>query len=107
MSGTRKYRNLAGPARRKAFTRGAAGSKWDRAQCCGAVIAADPARMGRRWADVHEPGCPVPWETLGLDGPPRPVYPGAPGIPPGIRLRAVNRDEDAYWAARFCGDDPR
>lgn len=93
MGKSRRYRQT-GPERRKSFTTGTARglqSLWQRAQCCGAVIAADASRMSRNWADVHEPGCPVPWEALGLDGPPRDVYPGAPYLPGGVYLRAVNR----------------
>jgi hypothetical protein len=94
MSNSRKYRKTDGPARRRAFTTSAAPvlpSLWQRAGCCGAVIAADPSRMSKTWADVHEPGCPAPWEALGLDGEPREVYPLAPYLPAGTRLRAVNR----------------
>lgn len=94
MSGSRKYRRQGPAERRKAFTSGPPPrlmSAWKRAECCGALIAAAPARMGKDWADVHEPGCPVPWEILGLPGRPRQVYPGAPYLPPGARLRAVNR----------------
>lgn len=93
MSKSRRNR-ATGAERRKAYAGGsrpALRSPWQRAECCGSMIAADPGRMGSRWADVHEAGCPVPWEALGLGGPPRQVYPGAPYLPAGIRLRAVNR----------------
>lgn len=93
MGKSRRYRQ-GGAERRKSFTTPPAPprpSLWQRAECCGATIAADPGRMGRGWSDVHEPGCPAPWEALGLDGPPREVYPGAPYLPAVPRLRAVNR----------------
>lgn len=93
MGKSRRYRQ-DGAERRRSFTTGTAQglqSLWQRARCCGATIAADPARMSRNWADVHEPGCPAPWEALGLGGPAREVYPGAPWLPAGDRLRAVNR----------------
>jgi hypothetical protein len=93
MGKSRRYRQ-DGAERRRSFTAGTAPglpSLWQRAQCCGATIAADLSRMSRQWADVHEPGCPAPWEALGLDGPPRDVYPGAPWVPAAGRLRAVNR----------------
>jgi hypothetical protein len=93
MSRTRRYRGQGASQRRRAFgrTRQETASRWQRAQCCGATIAADPARMAGRWADVHEAGCGVPWQLLGLPGEPREVYPGAPGVPDGIWLPAVNR----------------
>ena len=93
MGKSRRYRQ-AGAGRRRNFSGSTAPvtpSRWQRARCCGATIAADPSRMGRRWSDVHEPGCPAPWEALGLDGEPFDVYPGAPGIAYEGRLRAVNR----------------
>lgn len=93
MGKSRRYRQ-DGAERRRSFTAStspALPSLWQRAGCCGATIAADRSRMHRNWADVHEPGCRAPWEALGLPGPARDVYPGAPGIPPGQRLRAVNR----------------
>jgi hypothetical protein len=102
MSGSRRNRKLTGAERRKAFTRDdtpGQPSLWQRADCCGATIAANPDRMGSRWADVHEPGCPAPWEALGLDGEPAEVYPGAPGMPEGTRLRAVNRMPGAVPAS--------
>lgn len=99
MSGTRRNRKLDPAQRRKAFTRGTAQpSRWQLAECCGATIAADQARMGSRWADVHEPGCRVPWDRLGLDGEPREVYPGAEYLPEGSRLRAVNRQSGSVPA---------
>ena len=79
---SRSTRSGKPPARR---------SRFQRAECCGAMVAADPGRMGRDWADVHEDGCTAPWEALGLDGEPRPVFPGAPWLPAGLQLRAVNR----------------
>lgn len=93
MGKSRRYRKDGAERRRSstASTVPERPSLWQRARCCGAVIAADPGRMSRNWADVHEPGCTVPWEALGLDGEPREVYPGAPYLPPGDRLRAVNR----------------
>lgn len=100
MGKSRRYRQ-GGAERRKNFTADtspAIPSLWQRARCCGATIAADPSRMSRRWSDVHEPGCPAPWEALGLDGPPRDVYPGAPGVPPGTYLNAVNRRPGAVPA---------
>jgi hypothetical protein len=94
VSGARKYRSR-GAERRKAFSSGrtqpSQPSLWQRAECCGAMIAADPDRMARDWADVHEAGCRAPWDQLGLDGLPREVYPGAGWLPEGTRLRAVNR----------------
>jgi len=93
MGKSRRYRQ-GGPERRRAFsgsTAPARPSLWRRAECCGATIAADRSRMGRDWADVHEPGCREPWRQLGLDGEPREVYPLAPYLPAGRRLRAVNR----------------
>jgi hypothetical protein len=92
MSKSRRYRQ-SGAERRRTFAGNpppSLPSLWQRADCCGAMIAADPGRMGKSWADVHEPGCTAPWEALGLDGPARDVYPGAAYLPPG-RLRAVNR----------------
>ena len=94
MSKSRR-RRTRGPERRAIFRESTASaplrSLWQRADCCGAMIAADPGRMGSSWADVHEPGCPAPWEALGLDGEPREVWPGAPYLPDVPRLRAVNR----------------
>jgi hypothetical protein len=93
MSKSRRNR-AGGPERRRIFSgpgEPPLRSLWQRARCCGATIAADPARMGRAWADVHEPGCPAPWEALGLDGPARDVYPGAPYLPDVPWLSAVNR----------------
>jgi hypothetical protein len=75
-------------------------SLWRRAPCCGATISADRDRMGTWWADVHEPGCRVPWEELGVSGEPFEVYPGAPQIPDGARLRAVNRKPGSWPANR-------
>lgn len=101
MGKSRRYRQ-DGAERRRSFagsTVPVRPSLWQRAQCCGAMIAADPARMGSTWADVHEPGCGAPWEALGLDGPARDVYPGAPGVPSGERLRAVNRRPGARPAS--------
>lgn len=93
MGKSRRHRST-GPERRRKFTAGTSPSlpsRWQRCTLCGATIAADPSRMGKQWADVHEPGCPVPWDQLGLGGPPCEVWPGAPRIPAGSRLRAVNR----------------
>ena len=92
MGKSRRHRQ-SGAERRSLFTRPGTPrpSLWQRARCCGATIAADRSRMGSNWSDVHEPGCPAPWSELGLPGPARDVYPGAPGIPPGGRLRSVNR----------------
>jgi len=100
MGKSRRYRQ-DGPERRKAFsgsTAPARPSLWRRAECCGATIAADRSRMGRDWADVHEPDCRVPWEILGLGGEPREVYPLAPYLPAGRRLHAVNRMPGAQSA---------
>jgi hypothetical protein len=92
---SKSRRNRAGGAERRRIYSGTGEpslrSLWQRAECCGATIAADPGRMGSGWADVHEPGCPAPWTALGLDGTARDVYPGAPYLPDVPRLRAVNR----------------
>jgi hypothetical protein len=100
MSRTRRYRSTDNRQRRREYRtprQVPQRSRLQRAQCCGAMIAADPARMHGNWADVHEPGCRVPWEALPPDvrddgGEPRDVYPFAPWLPPaGLRLTAVNR----------------
>jgi hypothetical protein len=93
MSRSRKYRNTDPRQRRREHRTPPPSprSLWVRAACCGALIAADPARMGKGWADVHEAGCRVPWDALHLDGEPREVHPAAPWLPSGARLRAVNR----------------
>lgn len=106
MSDTRRQRGLSPAGRRRAYRsgpqqgpQGRPGYKFTRAACCGALTATDPGAMGPRWADVHRAGCAEPWRLLELDGEPFEVYPGADGVPPGLRLRAVNRRDGSLVSA--------
>jgi hypothetical protein len=106
MSDTRRHRKTVPQRRRREYrTPAARPSLLIRAQCCGAMIAADPSRMRGNWIDVHESGCRVPWEALPRDlredgGEPRDVWPTAPWLPAeGLRLTAVNRRPGARPAS--------